>query len=145
MIRTAWAIARMSRLWHRMSTRMSAGVPSMMSGMTHILRHYSMWWPFYRFWIEFWVDEGLVQIDPSKPYSIPILVYRRALHMDIHYADKLLDHDAKQLFCHRYYLLVMVPLERDLKKAWDWLKITSIFDVNDRPVKLKIRFFWVNR
>ena len=46
-------------------------------------------------------------------------MYRRDLHTDIHCADKLLDHDAKELFCHRCYLLVMVPVELDLK---EWLK-----------------------
>ena len=53
MIGTAWAIARMSRLWHRMSTRMSAGMSSMMSAVTHILRDYPVWWSFQGFRVKF--------------------------------------------------------------------------------------------
>ena len=109
MIGTTWAIARMSRLWHRMS----AGVPS---------------WSFGRYRTENMeiasIGPIIVRIGPSLKArnckrSRPNLVYIRVLHMDIRYADKLLDRDAKQLFCHRCYLLVTAPRELDLKMAWN--------------------------
>ena len=58
---------------------------------------------------------SVLRTSRNELVSRPNLVYRRVLHMDIRYADKLLDRGVKLLFCHRCYLLVTEPQELGLK------------------------------